>query len=378
MPRLFRHPVARLRLLGEFARISHKVAPLPNPGFVKVFRRALQLYREELYDPEEAYLDGVLDPAFPEKNIRDFVSKRMLMRIQGAVNPDSWTRLTEDKSIFYRYCTALGVATPELYALFFKDKAGCSPDGSVLQNRADWISFLDDKLPEEFVIKPAWGVYGTGISLLHRSTNGAFMDAAGLEQSAAEIYDTMLSHPEYHSFVIQKRLRNHAELVQLSDTEYLQTTRIVTYVDNSSHCNILFAFFKPIVGLNFSDNHDHGKTGNLVAQVDLQTGTLRPASIMTDDGSGEKTVLAHPVTGTPFEGFQMPLWKETCQLARQAAREFLPLRTVGWDIAITPDGPFIVEGNAWSDPFCFEGVRDIMTALLDQDGDATRTGKDRT
>ena len=37
-------------------------------------------------------------------------------------------------------------------------------------------------------------------------------------------------------------------------------------------------------------------------------------------------------------------------LAEQAARAFLPLRTVGWDIAVTPEGPTLIEGNPFWDP----------------------------
>ena len=52
----------------------------------------------------------------------------------------------------------------------------------------------------------------------------------------------------------------------------------------------------------------------------------------------------------PIEGFQLPVWTEACQLAREAARLFLPLRFVGWDIALTETGPVLVEANWNSDP----------------------------
>jgi hypothetical protein len=38
-------------------------------------------------------------------------------------------------------------------------------------------------------------------------------------------------------------------------------------------------------------------------------------------------------------------------LVFRAARLFLPLRTIGWDVAIAPDGPILMEGNAYWDPF---------------------------
>ena len=60
------------------------------------------------------------------------------------------------------------------------------------------------------------------------------------------------------------------------------------------------------------------------------------------------------------------LWKESCQLAIETARNFLPLRIVGWDIAITPNGPSIVEGNAWADPFRFDGAGDVLAPVIGQ------------
>ena len=111
------------------------------------------------------------------------------------------------------------------------------------------------------------------------------------------------------------------------------------------------------------DNHDHGRTGNLHASIDLKTGMLIGANTRTMDGSGLKTVPMHPVTGKLFEGFQMPLWKEACQLATETAYNFLPLRIVGWDIAISPNGPCLIEGNAWADPNDFEGAGKILASL---------------
>jgi len=44
------------------------------------------------------------------------------------------------------------------------------------------------------------------------------------------------------------------------------------------------------------------------------------------------------------------MWEEVLDLARSSARAFAPVRTVGWDVAVTPSGPVLVEGNFWYDP----------------------------
>jgi hypothetical protein len=51
-----------------------------------------------------------------------------------------------------------------------------------------------------------------------------------------------------------------------------------------------------------------------------------------------------------FRGFAIPLWAEACALVERAALAFLPLRTIGWDVAVTPRGALLIEGNVTWDP----------------------------
>ena len=44
-------------------------------------------------------------------------------------------------------------------------------------------------------------------------------------------------------------------------------------------------------------------------------------------------------------GYRVPRWPAVGKLACDAAKAFLPLRTVGWDVAITLDQPCLIEGN---------------------------------
>ena len=56
----------------------------------------------------------------------------------------------------------------------------------------------------------------------------------------------------------------------------------------------------------------------------------------------------HPVTGFKFKGLKVPYMKEVLELVESAAREVPDLRYIGWDIAITPDGPEIIEVNPYA------------------------------
>ena len=55
----------------------------------------------------------------------------------------------------------------------------------------------------------------------------------------------------------------------------------------------------------------------------------------------------HPLTGIKFNTVKVPYVKEAFDLALKAALEVPEIRYVGWDIAITKDGPVIMEGNEY-------------------------------
>ena len=41
------------------------------------------------------------------------------------------------------------------------------------------------------------------------------------------------------------------------------------------------------------------------------------------------------------------MWREILDLLQEAARVVPSVRYVGWDVAVTPDGPLLVEGNQY-------------------------------
>ena len=59
----------------------------------------------------------------------------------------------------------------------------------------------------------------------------------------------------------------------------------------------------------------------------------------------DKRVERHPDTNVVFDGYKIPYYKEALALAKSCMKIFYGIKTVGWDIAITSDGPIVIEGN---------------------------------
>ncbi|WP_172978356.1 sugar-transfer associated ATP-grasp domain-containing protein [Microbacterium sp. SYP-A9085] len=53
----------------------------------------------------------------------------------------------------------------------------------------------------------------------------------------------------------------------------------------------------------------------------------------------------HPDSGASITEFQVPLWDEVVALIDKAARVVPEVPYVGWDVAVGPTGPLLIEGN---------------------------------
>lgn len=329
------------------------------------FISAITIYIKRGFSPKEMNMYGFKAKRISEVNLDRYCSKNHMLKLQECLNPKSWQHITADKGIFYRYCGALNLPIPELYGLFFKHSAGWSSNGDILKNHEDWIKFIQFELPHEFVIKPATGAYGRGIKVFERSGNGKFV-SSGKRYLAKDVYEMMSMDSHYESFLIQERLRSHPSIVELSNSENLQTARMITFIDRSGQIHILHAFLKIIVGKNIVDNIDSGKTGNLVAEISLKTGTLKPAIAVGRDGSGLQQLAEHPTTGVVINGFQLPFWEQARSVVKEAALKFLPKRTIGWDLALTPRDVKILEGNGRYDPpLTHQRISEFLSFLIE-------------
>jgi hypothetical protein len=114
--------------------------------------------------------------------------------------------------------------------------------------------------------------------------------------------------------------------------------------------SVLFYILKVPVGDNITDNFAMGTTGNLIAFGDRDHGVLTGARTLDPSGSGLTTIHVHPDTGTRLDGFRIPFWQEALDLAKQAHKSFSEFGFLGWDLALTKDGPKFLEANVWWDP----------------------------
>lgn len=129
----------------------------------------------------------------------------------------------------------------------------------------------------------------------------------------------------------------HPDMNKLSPSG-LNTVRIITQIDKGQ-----VDFLGARLRISVNSTVDNMAAGNLAAPIDITTGKVSGPGVYSDITKSDESV--HPVTGVSIVGFQIPFWSEACQMAKDAALFDTRNRSVGWDIAITGDGPELIEGN---------------------------------
>ena len=57
-------------------------------------------------------------------------------------------------------------------------------------------------------------------------------------------------------------------------------------------------------------------------------------------------VYQHPDNSIVFEGFEIPFFKEAVEMSKDLHSKLYRVHSIGWDIAITQNGPVFIEGNS--------------------------------
>lgn len=274
-------------------------------------RRAVVIARTRFADPQDVALFRIAAAAEMDGYVRRFEDAALNKRI----NPLGWTSdcALADKARFYGRCRDAGLPHPETVAVV----------------EAGRLTLEADPAGRELVAKPADGEGGDGLVML-----GAFVDA----QDLAVRLPAALRGAQ-GAMVVQPRIGTHPALRDLA-LAAMPTVRVVTLLDEVGAPEVVSATFR--FASDPAARVDNMKAGGLIAAVDLEAGTLGVAC--RGYGGGDHRV--HPVTGAPIAGGALPDWGAVKALCVRAhAEAFGDYALVGWDVAMTPDGPLLIEGN---------------------------------
>jgi hypothetical protein len=141
-------------------------------------------------------------------------------------------------------------------------------------------------------------------------------------------------------WVVQKQYISHPGIRNFNGSA-LNTTRIVTILKGSDP-EYFCGFQAFATGRAFTDSW---KYGSIYVGIDPKKGCLKEYGITAVEDEKPGLLREHPDSKLSFKGYEIPFFKEAKDLCLKAHRLLYFHFVVGWDVAITDEGPLIVEAN---------------------------------
>ena len=252
-----------------------------------------------------------------EFDTNEHASSFFMYKFQRKLNNKTFVRYFSDKRLFNKY---------------FKEFMGHKflvLKGASFKELEEWIGSLE---VNHLMIKKANSFGGFGINKLdiERQKGIIYVNKQELKDAFYNIkkYDIL------EEFVVQH------EIINKLNPSCLNTIRMVTVIDKLNKVNIIGA----VIRLGVDNDVDNFHAGGIAVNIDIDTGCLIGDGFKLATSKPE-FFIKHPTTQIVLNGYALPHWKLLINTVKKASVVFPQARTIGWDVAITPKGISLIEGN---------------------------------
>lgn len=246
---------------------------------------------------------------------------------------DPYSPMLNNKVVFAqiveRYCS-----TPEIYCVK-KGKRYAGFNGRQLHSGEDMLALLDEV--GAFVLKPVGTGKGNGVEIVKRTPDGYICND---KPAAPDELIRMFNKGKDIFFCAFARQAEYLDKIYPNSANTIRM--IVLRNPESDRLELCFAVQR--IGASWTGAVDNGSKGGLVANVDIDTGTLSEARTLHNLSVYE----THPDTGAQIKGAVIPNWEAIKSGVIDASAQFPYLDIIAWDILPTPDGFTVIEANTSS------------------------------
>ncbi len=313
---------------------AHGVSPVTQLRETMALRFGPQSLQAKDY-----YENCLYDRAIPMAEKKQFAGTTGINRLNAKLTPPVLTptrAFVGNKLLYTLLLDKVGLATTETQALVSNFRVvGQLP---VLGDSGEIEAFMRDKARYPLFGKPHHGSLSEGSVRIERLEGDTVVLANGARPKLGDFAsEVMKRYPG--GFLLQSALTPHPELGAIAGPA-VGCVRILT-----AHAGLRA---KPVYGVwklpapkAMSDNF--WQKGSLLALLDVANGKVQNCRRGT--GLETEEITTHPESGEAIVGAHIPYWHEAVKLACAAHDLFPEFGVCGFDIAITAEGPRIIECN---------------------------------
>ena len=250
---------------------------------------------------------------------KTYTSTWYMYKFQRRMNDPAYVPYFQDKVKFYQK---------------FKNYVNHShflPEGKMSEDLKVWLTVHN---PSFLIAKNSQGQVGSGIEKFKVDQTGETWIIGG-----KDLNDFLAYAKTKQLNLIETFIQQHDFLQHIAPSA-LSTIRVITILDQEGKVNIEGAILRMSAG-KAVDNYD---AGGVSAAIDVHSGKIiGPVQYKDPRKTGASD--RHPISGAQVTEFVMPEWDAILKLVNKAALVIPQVRTVGWDVVLTIDGPSLLEGN---------------------------------
>ena len=147
------------------------------------------------------------------------------------------------------------------------------------------------------------------------------------------LYKRLCDNKQY---LVEETIKQNEQMDRLSPSS-INTIRMVTLL-HEGKVHFMYALVRMSNGTNCVDNIC---SGGMYVSIGAD-GVIHKNAYCDATGVYYEE---HPFTHTKFNGFEIPMFFEAVEMCKKAALVVPQVGYIGWDVAITPTRPVLVEGN---------------------------------
>lgn len=313
---LYKHNVARFyksffyrdRLLNEFNERLEKEPVFTNREKKRMRREFLFWWHFMGFEPEEYFLNNFYEEKL--KNKLNYVSRWRMNVFQSSVNYGEDRKYLDDKRLFNER---------------FKKLLGRDCLDASAANKQEVLSFFENH--KVVFVKPVDGSSGSGIFIVE------------WQKESDERKTQLLNDCVGKEYLLEERIEQKGWLNEINPSS-VNTIRMNTLLHPDGKVDLVNAFLRTGRSGQIVDN---AHAGGILWHINALNGEITYGA-----HAWGKKILAHPDSKVTLAGQKIPRFSEAIEVVKQAALLVSSVKQAGWDVVISDDGIFLIEGNSGS------------------------------
>lgn len=205
------------------------------------------------------------------------------------------------------------------FNLFFSDFVERGWAYSKDMTESDFKKLFEEN--DELFVKPLDAQEGEGVHKIRTK-----------ETNCKQLYSELKDK----NVIIETVIHQHEKMI--FGNKSVNTARVLTVLDIEGKAHLVRAGLRVGVGDSLVDNYS---AGGVLYEIDVKSGVIDHKGIQGNNYD----IIFHPGTETCMVGYRLPNWDLAIKTVTNAAEKIPQCKFIGWDVAFTPNGIELIEGN---------------------------------